>query len=131
MKKRIIDVVCAVFEKNGKIFICKRKLGLKHEGKWEFPGGKVIDGESVLKALRREIKEELNIEIEIGDEVSKVKCFEGKFTLLAYHCEALNPIIKSNDHDNLKWVRKEELLSYDLLDADKIIIQQILESEKY
>ena len=98
MKKRIIDVVCAVFEQNGKIFICKRKLGLKHEGKWEFPGGKVIDGESVLKALRREIKEELNIEIEIGDEVSKVKCFEScigiTLQLLGYYLFRLVGILQ-------------------------------------
>ena len=128
--KKIIHVVCAIFEKDGKILICRRKEGLKNEGKWEFPGGKVIDGESMLKALRREIKEELNIDIKIGDQVSKVKYFEGKFTLLAFKCEALSPIISSNDHDKLEWVAKEKLLSYDLLSADEVIIKEILESKK-
>lgn len=127
--KKIIHVVCSIFEKNGKILICRRKEGLKNEGKWEFPGGKVIDGESMLKALRREIKEELNVDIKIGDLVSKVKYFEGKFTLLAYRCEALRPIISSNDHDKLQWVSREDILNYDLLDADVIITRELLESE--
>jgi|TARA_B110000259_G_C14020407_1_gene402812 8-oxo-dGTP diphosphatase len=127
--KKITHVVCAIFEQDGEILICRRKEGLKNERKWEFPGGKVIDGESMLKALKREIKEELNIDIKIGDQVSKVKCFEGEFTLLAYKCNALNPIVISNDHDKLKWVSKEEILNYDLLDTDKIIIKEILESK--
>ena len=127
--KKIIHVVCAIFEQDEKILICRRKEGLKNEGKWEFPGGKVIDGESMLKALRREIKEELDIEIKIGDEVSKLKYFKGEFTLIAYKCEALNPIVKSNDHDKLTWVLKEELLNYDLLDADKMIATEILQVE--
>ena len=127
--KKIIHVVCSIFEQDGKFLICRRKEGLKNEGKWEFPGGKVIDGESMLKALRREIKEELNVDIKIGDQVSKVKYFEGKFTLLAYKCEALSPIISSNDHDKLQWVSREDILNYDLLDADVIITRELLESE--
>lgn len=80
--KKIIHVVCSIFEQDGKILICRRKEGLKNEGKWEFPGGKVIDGESMLKALRREIKEELNVDIKIGDLVSKVKYFVFNFIVL-------------------------------------------------
>lgn len=127
--KKIIHVVCSIFEQDGKFLICRRKEGLKNEGKWEFPGGKVIDGESMLKALRREIKEELNVEIKIGDLVSKVKYFEGKFTLLAYKCESLSPIISSNDHDKLQWVLREDIFNYNLLDADVIIARELLENE--
>lgn len=71
----------------------------------------MIDRESMLKGLRREIKEELNIDIKIRDLVSKVKRFEGDFTLLAYKCEALSPIISSNDHNKLELNKKKQVLN--------------------
>jgi 8-oxo-dGTP diphosphatase len=127
MMKRCIDVVCGFFEKDGKVLICKRKPGIKNAGKWEFPGGKVIDGESMLRGLRREIREELGVEINISDNLSLLKRVDGKFNLLTYRCTALSPITESTDHDELLWVIKEDLSKYDLLDGDKLIVSDLKE----
>ncbi len=61
MKKFL--VVAGLIEKDGRIFLVKRPKGKTGEGKWEFPGGKVEPGESLLSALKRELKEELGIEV--------------------------------------------------------------------
>ena len=124
----MINVVCAIFENNGKILICRRREGVKNEGKWEFPGGKVISGESMLKALRREIKEELGIEIKVSRKIASLSGIEGKFKLLAYECKPLSLISESSDHDQLEWVKKENLLEYDLLDGDRMIIKYLVEN---
>lgn len=122
----MIDVVCAIFENNDKVLICRRKESIKNGGKWEFPGGKVINGESMLKALRREIKEELNVNILVKEWIAIIKYVEDKYTLLAYECELLDPIIDLNDHDQIKWVLKKDLLQYDLLVGDRVLVEHLI-----
>ena len=62
MMKKIIHVVCSIFEQDGKILICRRKEGLENEGKWEFPGGKLENNETLKECGIREIKEELELD---------------------------------------------------------------------
>jgi len=122
----MIDVVCAIFERDGKVLICRRREGLKNAGKWEFPGGKVNVGEAFESALKREIKEELGADINIGRKIAHLKFVESGYSLLGYECKALSSISCSTDHDRLEWVEKLKLLKFDLLNGDKIMIEDLL-----
>src|SRR5713226_9474635 len=66
-------VVAAVIEKNGKLLVCQRTRHQTMPLKWEFPGGKIEEGEQPRDALRRELEEELGIEATIGDEVARIQ----------------------------------------------------------
>jgi len=121
------QVTAAVIERDGKILIAKRRLGSTLGGKWEFPGGKIEPGETPEECLKREIKEELNIESEVGDFL-----ISGKFTycfvpieLLAYRVKHLSGDFKVNDHEEIRWVRASELKLYDFLPADRPIVEML------
>lgn len=66
-------VAAAVIEKQGRILVCQRRPGQDHAGKWEFPGGKLEEGEDPRQGLRRELKEELRIEAVIGPEITRYR----------------------------------------------------------
>lgn len=68
----MIEVTAAVIENGGRILICRRRTGEPNGGLWEFPGGKIEPGESAEEALRREIKEELDLDIEVGERLGAV-----------------------------------------------------------
>ncbi len=66
-------VTCAIIEKEGKILLARRAVGQKLAGKWEFPGGKVEDGESPEECLKRELEEEFGIQVEVGAFITSKK----------------------------------------------------------
>ena len=67
----ITTVTAAVIERDGRVLICRRRLDQDHPGKWEFPGGKLEPGEQPAESLRRELREELNVEAMIGPEITR------------------------------------------------------------
>jgi 8-oxo-dGTP diphosphatase len=112
----VIRVVGAVLLDGTKVLACRRAAHKSQAGKWEFPGGKVEDGESLESALLREIKEELNEVVEIADfihsEVTNVgglnvelSCFFARFTS--------KPKMQSIDHDRLVWIELSGLRDLD------------------
>ena len=114
----IVDVTAAIIEKNGKILIAKRK-----EGKWEFPGGKVEEGENMEECLKRELKEELGIDVKVKKKFCVVEHEYdfGKIRLHVFIAECNEePVAK--EHLAIKWVSMEELQKYDFMDADKKVI---------
>ena len=100
------DVVAAIIKKNDQYLIVQRNknkyLGLK----WEFPGGKVHKNETFCEALSREIKEELNIEINIYQKFSREKYKDDKINIILHYylCSHKSGSIKLNEHEVLKWV---------------------------
>ena len=123
----MIRVTAAVIEKNNKILIAQRKKE-KHLGlKWEFPGGKMDDGESPESCLRRELKEEFEIETIVKDFIVKIKHKYPKveIELLAYNVQYISGEFKLIDHEKIDWVNKEELTNYDFAEADLGIIEKI------
>lgn len=125
----MIKVVAALIEKENKIFIAKRATGDTNVlGKWEFPGGKVEQNEDELSAIEREIKEELNIDIKANFFITNNICEYPNKTidLRLYNCTYCDGELNLNDHSEYKWVLKEELLDYDLADADIPLAQYIL-----
>jgi 8-oxo-dGTP diphosphatase len=123
----MIRVTAAVIEKNNKILIAQRKKE-KHLGlKWEFPGGKIEDGESPESCLRRELKEEFGIETKIKDFIVKTRHQYPKveIELLAYNVQYISGEFKLIDHEKIDWVNKEKLTNYDFAEADLDIIEKI------
>ena len=119
-----IDVVAAIIIKNNKYFIAQRNKK-KHLGlRWEFPGGKVEENENFKEALKREIKEELNIDILIKNKLAEENYCDEKINIKLhyYYCEYLTGVIKLIEHENSAWVNKEDLKNYNFAEGDKDII---------
>ena len=117
----LMMVVAAVIERNGKILIGQRKRTARHALKWEFPGGKVEPGEDERAALRRELREELAIEAEIGREMDRyeVQYNDGPRTLLIFLLVTKFDGEPQNlDFEQIAWATRAELMSYDFLEGD-------------
>ena len=126
---KTIEVVAAVIVKNGNILATQRGYG-EFKGKWEFPGGKIKEGESKEEALKREIKEELNADITVDKFLTTVEYDYPNFHLImhAFIC-TLNDNIEfvyhnkeELEHDNMIWLDKEDLDYLDWLPADISIV---------
>lgn len=125
-------VSAGIIEKDGKILIAKRKTGKCIGAKWEFPGGKLEENETLEECLLREIKEELDIEIEIEFYMasSRFFCSGIEIELIAYKAKYLSGELKLTDHEEVKWVLPEELSEYDFTLPDIPIVKKILEYYK-
>ena len=116
----MIDVTAAILIENGRVLIARRRPGASQAGMWEFPGGKVRPGESPAQCLKREIQEELGIEIAVGEFFGEsVYAYEDKtIRLLAYRVRAEGGEMSRNDHAELAWVAIVDLGRYRFCPAD-------------
>jgi 8-oxo-dGTP diphosphatase len=122
------QVVAALIVRADTVLICQRTKYQPMALKWEFPGGKIEPGEEARAALRRELDEELGIRAEIGDEVARLKhtyrnggAIELRFYLVKkYQGELENRIFK-----DIVWAKLSELPSYDFLEADIKLVNDI------
>ena len=130
MDKKKIEVVAAVIVKDGNVLATQRGYG-EFKGKWEFPGGKMEKGEMEEKALQREIKEELNADINVIDYLTTVSHDYPDFHLImhTYICTLKNDLhfVYHNDkeleHDNMVWLEKQDLENIDWLPADIKVVK--------
>jgi 8-oxo-dGTP diphosphatase len=128
---KTIIVAAGVIVAQGKILVTQRKED-SHQGLlWEFPGGKVKDGEEPRGALRRELKEELDIEVEVGTMFEVVYHRYPKYPilLLAYRCHIEEGILKPLGCHDLRWVDLEELKRLPMPPADDPIRKHLGSSE--
>ncbi|HEY5672972.1 MAG TPA: (deoxy)nucleoside triphosphate pyrophosphohydrolase [Malonomonas sp.] len=123
-----LAVCAAVIEQQGKILLTQRLADKPHGGLWEFPGGKIEPGESPHQSLRREIREELAIEISVGPVVeSAYHHYDwGNVLILAYRCRWLSGTIQQLEVADHHWVAPEQLGRYQILPADLPIVAKIL-----
>lgn len=121
-----IEVVAAVIRKDGRIFTTQRGYG-EFKDWWEFPGGKMEAGETPQKALVREIKEELDADISVGDLIRTVEFDYPAFhlTMHCYWCELSSDALHLNEHEAAAWLLPSELDSVQWLPADKDILEDI------
>ena len=124
MKK--IKVVAAIIVDNDKIFATQRGYGEFKDG-WEFPGGKIEEGETSEEALIREIKEELDTKINVNKKIDTVEYDYPTFHLSmdCFICNILEGKLVLKEHEASKWLSKDELYSVDWLPADKGVIKKI------
>lgn len=124
----MINVVAAVIkDENEKILITQRNLKKAQGGLWEFPGGKIEPNETRENAIVREIKEELDIDIEVKSYLSE-KVFnypEKDINLIALECKKVSGEIRLLEHEDYKWVPKNELDNFQFAPADLFIIDKI------
>ena len=116
-------VAGGILEKNGLILLAQRKRNDAYGLKWEFPGGKLNEGESGEECIIREIKEELGIDVE-------VLSFYDEYTeddphILYYRLKWISGEITLNDHEQVQWVQINNILKYDLLSVDYEIAQKL------
>lgn len=126
----MIRVVAALIKKEGKIFIAKRATGKSAYEKWEFPGGKVEPNESEENAIKREIMEEFDVEIEVKRYITNNVCEypERTIDLRLYECNYIRGEFNLHDHFSYEWVDKDELLNYDLALADIPLAKYVKEN---
>ncbi len=124
MKK--IEVVAAIIQKDRKIFATQRGYGEFKDG-WEFPGGKIESGESPQQALVREIREELDTEIEVGELIETVEYDYPQFhlTMHCFWCTIKSGELILKEHEAAKWLTAEELESVDWLPADLGVVEKL------
>lgn len=126
------QVAAAVIISGGKILIARRKMGEPHAGYWEFPGGKVEEGESPQECLERELIEELGLKVRAGEIIAKSedRSGHGSFTIMAIEAELLGGEIKLTVHDRVDWVDLKDLQTVKLAPADEELVQAIRGSIK-
>ena len=128
---KTIEVVAAIIIKEGHVFATQRGYG-EWQGWWEFPGGKMEAGESPQEALRREIREELDAEISVGDFLETVEWDHPNFhlTMHCFVCSLLSESLRLNEHEAATWLTLDTLNSVKWLPADEILLDKIAESLK-
>jgi 8-oxo-dGTP diphosphatase len=124
----MIHVLCAIIYIDTKILVAQRSKKMKLPLKWEFPGGKLEGNESEIDCIKREIKEELNIEIEILRRLSSSDYDYGTFKikLIPYLANYISGNIKLSEHNDYRLLDKSELLNLDWAEADIPIVEEFL-----
>ncbi len=127
-----IRVVAGVFEKGGRILIAKRKKNSSLGGKWEFPGGKLEDGETPQECLKRELMEEFGIESKVGDFICSTRhplnC-QTTIDLSVYKVKHVSGEFCLYDHEEIRWIGRAELNHYDFPEADYAVVRRLMEEE--
>lgn len=125
---KTVRVVAAVIRKDNRIFATQRGYG-EFKDEWEFPGGKIEEGETPEQALAREIKEELDTEIQVGKLIDTIEYDYPKFHLSmdCFWCEIMQGGLELKEHEAARWLSKEKLYSVDWLPADVGVIERVEE----
>lgn len=125
----VVEVTCAIIENEGKVLAVQRGEHMSLAYKWEFPGGKVEEGETHWQCLLREIKEELNVEIDIWEKLpnSDHEHEERTIRLIPFICSLLRgEQVALTEHNALKWLTPAELNSLDWATADLKVIKNYI-----
>jgi len=128
------QVAAALIVRRRRILVCQRTRHQPMPLKWEFPGGKIEEGEQPRQALRRELEEELGIDANIGDEVARIKhryksggAVELRFYLVReYKGEIENRIFR-----DVQWAKRSDLPTYDFLEADLALVRDIADGKVF
>lgn len=124
---KVIKVVAAVVIHSKRVFATQRGYG-EFKGGWEFPGGKVEEGETAEEALKREIREELETEIEVLELLDTVEYDYPEFHLSmdCFICKIISGDLILKEHQNAKWLTKETLDSVEWLPADQVLLEKLI-----
>ena len=125
-----IEVVAAIIQRDGAYFATQRGYG-EFEGMWEFPGGKIEEGETAEFALKREIQEELGINITIDKFLCTTEYDYPSFHLImhCYLCNVKSGEIELREHKSARWLTTELLDSVEWLPADKDVIEKLTQTK--
>jgi len=127
-----IHVCAGILIRDGRILACQRRPDQPHGSKWEFPGGKREPGESMVDCLRRELREELGIEAEIGAEVWRtVHTYPGRapVAIVFFAVPAYHGTLQNRAFADVRWVETARLAELDFLEADRELIEHLMHSQ--
>jgi 8-oxo-dGTP diphosphatase len=127
--KRRVLVVAALIERGGEVLVARRKPTGERANLWEFPGGKVEPGEGERAALSRELREELGVRVQVGEEYARVEHVypDLQVELALYRAALHDSDPKPLQAQELRWVRRRELPGLDFCEADVPLLTQIAE----
>jgi 8-oxo-dGTP diphosphatase len=128
----MITVTAGIITDGDRMLICQRRAGSRFPLKWEFPGGKMEDGESPEFCLRRELREELAIEAEVGPEVYRTEHrysngFAVRLLFFRILCYTGAPVNRA--FERIEWAPRADLASYDFLEADRELVERMARGE--
>lgn len=123
---KTIQVAAAIIREGDRIFAAQRGYGSAKDG-WEFPGGKIEPGETPEQALVREIWEELNAEIAVGEKLTQVEWDYPDFhlSMACYWCAVASGTLTLREHASARWLALDELDAVDWLPADRAVVAEI------
>ena len=127
----MIDVSCAlIISKNGQLLVTQRSAVMRLPLKWEFPGGKIEEGETAGECIVREIREELGIAIEIEEPMTVSVYDDGKLAvrLIPFRCKLISGEIRLAEHAAFQWLFPDELTGLDWAEADLPVLKEYLDS---
>mgnify|MGYP001164770162 CR=1 FL=1 len=129
--KKMVNVTCAIIYFKDKILVTQRSEKMKLPLKWEFPGGKLEKDESEIECIKREIKEEINIDIDILERLSNSVYDYGTFkiNLIPFTANYISGEIILSEHKDYKLIDKSELADLDWAEADLPIVNELLKLE--
>jgi len=127
----MIQVTAAIITSNGKTLIAKRKPSARLPNLWEFPGGKVEPGESAEQCLKRELYEEFEIHVRIGERIgSSIHTYDfGTIELIAFKARLVGGRFKLHDHTEIQWVQPADLNRFTFTPADTPFVDMIRRGE--
>jgi len=127
----MFKVTAAIMTDNGKVLIAQRKPAARLALLWEFPGGKLEDGETPEQCLKRELDEEFEIEVEVGAHVgTSIWAYDfGAIELMAYKTQLISGEFKLRDHAQITWVSHQEIDAYEFAPADLPFVEMIRRGE--
>lgn len=127
----VAAVICDSINEKNQIFATARGYG-EFKGQWEFPGGKIEDGETPQQALAREVKEELEATIMVGDLIDTIEYDYPTFHLSmdCFWCEVIDGELKLLEAEAAKWLKKDTLYDVQWLPADITLVEKIKEQMK-
>jgi 8-oxo-dGTP diphosphatase len=122
-----IEVAAGLVFRAGRLLVTQRRKGDHLGGLWEFPGGKRMSQETFEECLRRELKEELDIEVEVGDLVETVRhAYPDRRVLLNFYlCRVQSGEPRAVGCEALAWIRAEELVNYSFPAADAVLVERL------
>jgi mutator protein MutT len=121
-----VTVVAAVVERQGRILLTRRQVGAHLGGLWEFPGGKPESGESLEAALRREMREELDTDVEVGDQMETVEWQypDKRVNIVFFRC-VLRGEPRPLEGQEMAWVPREDLPNHEFPPADAALVERL------
>lgn len=121
----LIRVVASVIRRESRVLVCERPAHKRHGGMWEFPGGKLEPGETVLDAARRELAEELKVQVlSVGPQLFSIQDPGSQF-VIEFHPVAILGEPDCIEHSSLAWVTHQELLCLPLAPSDRVFAESL------
>jgi 8-oxo-dGTP diphosphatase len=126
-----ILVSAGIILQRGQVLICQRHRSDRYGLQWEFPGGKVKDGESLEESLRRELQEELGIDAKVGEEVFRLRHrYPDRYVEVAFFAvREFSGTPRNIVFESVAWTERDKIASYNFLEADRDLVERIARGE--